>query len=71
MVVVAVVLTVMILKWTVTVVINSMFSPLAIWVSSPETATKKKQKLVNAYRVSSQPGGGLPYETDGDARRLA
>ena len=48
-----------------------MFSPLAIWVSSPETATKKKQKLVNAYRVSSQPGGGLPYETDGDARRLA
>ena len=54
--VVAVVLTVMILKWTVTVVIvsNSMFSPLAIWVSSPETATKKKQKLVNAYTVSSQ-----------------
>ena len=42
--VVAVVLTVMILKWTVTVVINSMFSPLAIWVSSPETATKKKTK---------------------------
>ena len=54
--VVVVVLTVMILKWTVTVVIvsNSMFPPLAVWVSSPETATKKKQKLVNAYRVSSQ-----------------
>ena len=36
------------------------------WVS-----TKKPRRNEKCEIVCKDPGGGLPYETDGDARRLA